>query len=74
MNVSLLKIKDALIGIEGEGWDEHTINYVDAAANNLKALSDSLESVSVKGRKNMDALLGCMIGIDMIIGEGEDDG
>lgn len=69
MEVNLLKIKNALVKIKGDGWDGHTVNYIDDAVNSLNKLKESLDDVSVKGRDNIDALLGCMVGLDMIIGE-----
>lgn len=69
MIISLMKLKNALEAVEGEGWDGKTINYVLDAISRLKELNASLENVTVKGRDNIDALLGCMMGIDMIIGE-----
>ena len=73
MKVTINQIKDAIRKIDGEGWDGKAINYIDDAIDSLAKLKDSLENVSVKGRDNVDALLGCMMGLDMIIGE-EDDG
>lgn len=72
--ISICKIRNSIRGIDGEGWDEKTINNLDDAINSLRAVNASLENVSVKGRDNIDALLGCMLGIDMIIGEEDDNG
>jgi len=72
--ISICKIKNSIREIDGEGWDEKTINNLDDAINSLRAVNASLENVSVKGRDNIDALLGCMLGIDMIIGEEDDNG
>lgn len=74
MKINLDVIKNSIRGVDGEGWDGKTINYIDDAIEQLEKLQESLENVSVKGRKNLDALLGCMMGIDMIIGKEEDDG
>ena len=71
MQISLLKLKAALEKIDGDGWDGKTINYVMDAMDSLKALNESLENVSVKGRDNIDVMLGCMMSIDSIIGEEE---
>lgn len=71
MNISLKKLKATLRNVDGEGWDGLTMNYLDDAIDSLGKLSESLENVTVKGRDNLDALLGCMVGIDMIIGEEE---
>lgn len=71
--VSLIEIKNALVNLESSSGDKG-IEYIDAAIDNLKAASDALNTVSVRGRNSVDALLGCMIGIDMIIGKEGDNG
>lgn len=44
------------------------------AIGELHGLLSELDEVEVKGRKNVDALLGCMMGIDMIIGKEDGNG
>ena len=41
---------------------------VDTAIAALEELSEALENVSVKGRDAVDQMLGCMMGIEQIIG------
>ena len=41
---------------------------VDTAIASLEELGASLENVSVKGRDAVDQMLGCMMGIEQIIG------
>lgn len=41
---------------------------VDTAISALEELSATLENVSVKGRDAVDQMLGCMMGIEQIIG------
>ena len=41
---------------------------VDEAINTLNDLLASLDDVEVKGRQNVDTLLGCMMALDAIIG------
>lgn len=66
--VSLIEIKLALDGIQKEGRDDCT-EYIDEAIEKLKTAQEALNTISVRGRHDVDALLGCMLGIDLIIGE-----
>jgi len=74
MDISLEKIKSSLEGIEAEGWDQHTFNYMEDAINSLKKLCISLNGVTVKGKNNIDVLLGCMMALERIIGDEIDYG
>ena len=47
---------------------------VELAIAELKMLQDELENIEVKGRQNVDTLLGCMMAIDAIIGKDEANG
>ncbi|MBO5967257.1 MAG: hypothetical protein J6S14_02025 [Clostridia bacterium] len=73
MDITLARIKRAFERTEILDGDD-VAPYFEAAIQNLEAARDALETVSVKGRVNIDKLLGCMMGIDMIIGEVNDDG
>jgi gamma-glutamyl phosphate reductase len=66
--VSLIEIKRALDGIQKESGDD-CARYIDEAIEKLKTAQEALNTVSVRGRHDVDALLGCMLGIDLIIGE-----
>lgn len=66
--VSLIEIKLALDGIQKESGDD-CAKYIDEAIEKLKTAKEALNTVSVRGRHDVDALLGCMLGIDLIIGE-----
>lgn len=68
--VSLIEIKLALDGIQKESGDDCAKKYIDEAIERLKAAQEALNTISVRGRHDVDALLGCMLGIDLIIGEG----
>ena len=48
--------------------------HVEAAINELNRLLGELDEVEVKGRTNVDTLLGCMMAIDTIIGQEVTDG
>lgn len=67
--VSLIEIKLALDGIQKESGDDCTTKYIDEAIERLKTAQEALNTISVRGRHDVDALLGCMLGIDLIIGE-----
>lgn len=64
--ISLKRLMDALATIDID------TSQVSEAVSALKRLQNSLEDVEVKGRQKVDTLLGCMIAIDSIIGEGDE--
>lgn len=61
--VSLVKVKAAAyeLGID--------ISHAEKAIAELRDFLDVLDGVSVKGRDNVDTLLGCMMAVESIIGE-----
>ena len=61
--VSLLQVKAAAyeLGID--------ITHVEKAIVELRDFLDVLDGVSVKGRDNVDTLLGCMMAVEQIIGD-----
>jgi hypothetical protein len=65
--VSLREIKNALVGIQQDSQD--TERLIDEAIGILAAAQEAMNTISVCGRHDVDALLGCMIGIDLLIGE-----
>lgn len=46
--------------------------YVDKAIEALETASEALNTISVRGRTNLDMLLGIMLGVDMILGKEEE--
>ena len=67
--ITLKQLIPALISI---GADTEHIN---AAIAELTALLAQLDEVEVKGRQNVDTLLGCMMAVEAIIGkDGGGDG
>lgn len=66
--ITLKQLIPALISI---GADTERIN---TAISELTALLENLDEVEVKGRQNVDTLLGCMMAIEAIVGKGEDNG
>ena len=70
MGVTLKQLIHALVSL---GVDTKNI---DEAIVALSALLAELDEVEVKGRQNVDTLLGCMMAIEAIIGKdgGEENG
>ena len=71
--VTLYQIKDSLESIEPCDGDART-KYIDDAIECLQMASEALNTISVRGRSDVDKLLGCMMGIDMIIGKEDGNG
>lgn len=63
MNITLKRLIPALecLGVSAE--------HVELAIAELRGLLAELDGVEVKGRKNVDNLLACMMAIDAIVGE-----
>ena len=63
MNITLKQLIPALIslGVDGE--------HIEKAIAELNALLAELDEVEVKGRQNVDTLLGCMMAIEAIVGK-----
>lgn len=68
MNVSLRQLIPALrsLGV--------SVDHIELAINELYSLLDELNEVEVKGRQNVDTLLGCMMALDAIIGKEDANG
>lgn len=62
MNVNLKQIIPALLAL-GVGAE-----HINIAIEELENLLAELDEVEVKGRQNVDTLLGCMMALDAIIG------
>ena len=71
--VTIYEIRNALENLDAESGDKG-IEYIDEAIANLQAAEQALNTVSVRGRVAVDALLGCMMGIELIIGKEGDNG
>ena len=71
--VTLYQIKDSLESIEPCDGDAST-KYIDDAIECLRMASEALNTISVRGRSDVDKLHGCMMGIDMIIGKEDGNG
>ena len=65
-NLKQLKFTLNNLGIES--------GKVDIAISALEEVSESLEKIAVQGREAIDQMLGCMMGIEQIIGNEEQRG
>ena len=63
VNLKQLKYTLGNLGIES--------GKVDIAVSALEELGESLEKITVQGREAIDQMLGCMMGIEQIIGNDE---
>lgn len=63
MNITLKQIIPALISIGV------STEHIEAAMAELRDLLAELDEIEVKGRQQVDTLLGCMMAVDAIIGE-----
>lgn len=63
MNITFKQLIPALISL---GVD---VEHIEKAIAELNALLVELDEVEVKGRQNVDTLLGCMMALEAIIGE-----
>lgn len=63
MNITLKQLIPALacVGVDAE--------HIEAAIAELRSLLAELDEVEVKGRQNVDTLLGCMMAIEAIVGK-----
>lgn len=66
--VTLHELKEAIKELESTGGDKNIVSYIDDAIANLNTASEALNTISVCGRRSVDALLGIMMGVDMILG------
>ena len=68
MNITLKQLIPALtcLGVSAE--------HIELTIAELRSLLAELDEVEVKGRQNVDTLLGCMMAIEAIIGKEDADG
>lgn len=70
---NLKQVKYTLEHIDIIDGDNST-EYIDKAYEALETAAEALNTIAVRGRDNLDQLLGCMLGIEMILGKEESDG
>lgn len=63
VNLKQVKVTLANLGVSSEKVDE--------AFSALEALLKELDTISVQGRDTIDQMLGCMMGIEQILGVDE---
>ena len=68
VKINLRNILASLVSIGVS--DGNIVNAIDE----LEEMLSKLDEVEVKGRKNVDTLLGCMLAIEAIIGKEGDNG
>ena len=65
---NLKQVRYTLANLDAIDGDKSTL-YVDKAIESLETAKEALNTISVRGRENLDQLLGVMLGIDMILGD-----
>jgi len=71
--ITLRDIHTALERLDVVDGDTST-EYIESAIDSLETASEALNTIAVRGRTNVDALLGIMMGIDMLLGKGDANG
>lgn len=69
---NLKQVKYTLENLDVIDGDK-SLKYVDTAIESLETAKEALNTISVRGRTNLDQLLGCMLGIDMILGINDEE-
>ena len=64
---NLKQVKYTLEHLDVIDGDTST-KYIDEAIEALETASEALNTIGVRGKENLDMLLGIMLGIDMILG------
>ena len=64
---NLKQVKYTLETLDIVDGDKDTV-YVEQAIASLETAAEALNTIAVRGRENLDKLLGVMLAIDMILG------
>ena len=67
--VTLRQIYSAIDSLKCNGDKDAALEQLSSAIDALEDAVKSMEELTVKGRDNVDILLGCMMAIEAIIGE-----
>lgn len=70
--VNLKQVKYTLEHLDIIDGDKST-QYVDDAITALETAAEALNTIGVRGKENLDRLLGIMLGIDMILGNNNEE-
>lgn len=76
MKISINQIVLALKSLEvlDDFGRNEAVEHLKNAIKELNIVKDEMEIIPVKGREQIDILFGCMLGLDLILGEEIDDG
>lgn len=69
--VTLQQIYSAIDSLNCNGDKGAALEQISCAIDALEAATKSMDELSVKGRDNVDTLLGCMMAVEAIIGDGK---
>ena len=67
--ITITRLIKALAELDCEG--DNSTEYLQSAKRDLEEAAEALNTISVRGRDNVDTLLGIMLGIEVIIGKDE---
>lgn len=65
---NLKQVKYTLENLDIIDGDNNTV-YVEQAIASLENAAEALNTIAVRGRENLDQLLGIMLALDMILGK-----
>lgn len=65
---NLKQVKYTLENLDIIDGDNNTV-YVEQAIASLENAAEALNTIAVRGRENLDQLLGIMLAIDMVLGK-----
>lgn len=71
--IDLRTIGNTLLSLEG-AEETNAVQNIIEAIEKLYLACGEMDKIDVRGRGNLDKLLGCMLGVEMIIGKEPDDG
>ena len=73
--ITLVRVFEAIDNlVVADGDKKEARDCLATAINALKDSLDSMDKLQVCNRNNVDTLLGCMMAVEQIIGEGENNG
>lgn len=70
--VTLRQIESAIDSLKCNGGKDAVLEQISCAIDALKDALKGMDELQVKGRDNVDTLLGCMMAVEQIIGEKND--
>lgn len=67
--ITLRQIYSAIDSLKCNGDKDATLEQLSSAIDALEDAVKSMDELAVKGRDNVDTLLGCMMAVEAIIGD-----